>query len=115
VTPLYDRRGEVVAFLGPGGRIMSRSGQNIAWINSNGNVYSYSGRHLGWWDRDHMRGPDGGVVAWQAQARNLGIIPPLRSLPPLPPIPALEPIRPLPALPPLRSLNRFAWSTATLD
>lgn len=110
MKPLYDHRGQVVAFLSNNGRIISRAGESLAWIHQNRNVYDYQGRHLGWWERDHMRGPDGGVVIWLTEVQDLGVIPPVPAVPPIAPIATVEPLRPLPSLPPVPPLRSLGWS-----
>lgn len=114
MPPLFDGHGDTVAFLGSNGRIIGLGGESLAWINQSGNVYDYSGRHLGWWNGGHMRGHDGGVIAWTHGAQGTGVLLPLASLPPLAPLASLEPLRPLPSLPPLRPLNSMSWSSTRL-
>ncbi|WP_437348220.1 4-fold beta flower protein [Qipengyuania flava] len=110
---LFDRNGQPVFFHLDNGRIIGLAGQSVAWLKGP-NVYDYQGSHRGWWEGDHVRGRDGGVVAWMRDA-NLGLMKPLPSLPPLAPLPSLEPLRPLPQLPPLRPLRRPIWSVYSLD
>lgn len=112
MNPLYDSRGKVIAFLRDNRRIIDLRGKSLAWIRGD-DVYDYRGQHLGWWIRDHMRGPDGGVIVWLRGA-SPGVMLPLPNLPPLPPLPELEPLRPLPSLPPLRPLNTMNWSKYAL-
>lgn len=112
MRPLYDKRGGVIAFLGENNRIVDLRGRSIAWIRDD-NVYNYNGRHLGWWLRDHMRGPDGGVMVWLRGA-SPGVMLPIPRLPPMPPLPELEPLRPLPNLPPLRPMRSLSWSAHSL-
>jgi hypothetical protein len=79
MQPLYDFSGQVVAFI-EGTRIISPSGESLAWLDNSGNVYNYAGDHLGWWSSGHVRGPDGGVIVWSAEAAIPGVTPrpPLR-------------------------------------
>lgn len=114
MQPLFDRNGNTIAFMGSNGRIIDLSGRSASWIDQSGNVYDYSGNHRGWWTGGHMRGHDGGVVAWMHGAQNTGVMLPLASLPPLAPLASLEPLRPLPSLPPLRPLNTMGWSDTRL-
>ncbi len=114
MTPLFDKNGQVAAFLGANGRIVGTSGASIAWTSAGG-VFDYSGNHLGWWDNDHMRGPDGGVVVRTREAHTLGITPRLPAQAPLPPTVRLEPARPMTQTPPMRPSNRGSWSSLTLS
>ena len=111
MEPLYDSRGEVVAFM-RGDRIIGRDGSSVAWLRGP-NVYGYQGQHLGWWNTDHLRERDGGVSLWQRGAR-AGVILPIPRIPPVPPIPRVEPIRPVPRIPPVRPVNRLGWSRLKL-
>ena len=109
MTALRGRKGQTLAFLADGERILSLKGKSLAWI-SGGNVYNYSGDHIGWWGEGHLRGPDGGGLAWQTGATNLGVIPPNPAPSPTVPIPSVEPIRPIPKIPPVRPMNKIGWS-----
>jgi hypothetical protein len=108
---LYDRFGKAVAFLGDNRRILDLRGGSLAWINGSGSVYDYSGRHMGWWQDGHMRDRNGAVSMFLPEATNLGVIPPIVSIPPIPPIPSIEPIRPIPAIPPIKPINRMSWAS----
>jgi hypothetical protein len=107
---LYDRTGSAVAFL-DGTRIMSLQGASLAWVDGSGNVYDYGGQHLGWWRQGHMRGHDGGVVAWMRGATGVGV--PLPNAKRAPPSPrrSAEPHRQTPALPPPQPGGKLAWSS----
>ena len=109
---LYDRAGNVVAFLTET-RFVSLQGVSLAWLDASGNVYDYDGRHLGWWRHGHMRGHDGGVVAWRRGATGVGLpLPPTR-LPPPAPRREMEPPRHTPAMPPQQPGGKNAWSSQT--
>lgn len=107
---LYNRQGQTIAFLN-GTRIIDLKGKSLAWINNTGSVYDYSGRHIGWWQKDHMRASNGGVAMFLPGARNLGVIPPIVSIPPISPISSIEPIRPIPAIPPIKPIDRIGWAS----
>lgn len=111
MTPLYNKHGKVIAFLGRNNRIVGLRGESKAWINSNGSIHDYRGKHIGWWKDDHMRGRDGGVAAWVKGARALGVIPPIPSIPPIAPISSIEPIRPIASIPPIKPINKLSWSS----
>jgi len=111
-TPLYNRNGQVVAFLLNGDRVVSRSGASVAWIR-NGSIYDYSGKHLAWWEKDHVRDRNGAVMYWQRGA-STGLVHPIPQIPPIPPIPSIPPIKPIPAIPPIKPLRRLAWSSSSL-
>ena len=113
MTPLYNKHGRVVAFLGLNNRVIGLNGESKAWINSNGNIHDYRGRHIGWWDGDHMRGHDGGVALWLRGAHNLGVVPPVPSVPPVPPVSSVEPVRPVASVPPIRPVRMLGWSSET--
>jgi hypothetical protein len=111
---LYDRSGQVIGWTDQHGRIMTLQGQDWLWRDHNGNVYDYRGNHRGWWKNKHWRGPDGGVVAWQPGATNLGVIPPIPAISQIPPIPSLEQIRPTPSIPPIPPIDKMGWSNSRL-
>lgn len=104
---LYNRIGNAVAFLGNNGRIIDLRGGSLAWINSNGNVYDYSGRHIGWWHNGHIRDRSGHVSMFLAGATNLGVVPPVVSVPP---VPTVEPVRPVAQVPPVKPVDQLSWS-----
>jgi hypothetical protein len=112
ISALRGKKGQTLAFLTEGGRIISLKGKSLAWI-SGSNVYNYTGDHIGWWIDGHLRGPDGGVLAWQAGATNLGVIPPDPAPSPTAPVPSIEPTRPMPSAPPVRPANKSGWSDYT--
>ena len=56
MIPLHSKKGQVVAFLAEGGRIVSLKGKSLAWISGE-NVYNYTGDHLGWWADGYLLGP----------------------------------------------------------
>jgi hypothetical protein len=114
MNALYNRHGKVIGWVDQNGRIMTLQGQDWFWRDSNGNVYDYQGRYNGRWESGHWRGSDGGVLAWQVGATNLGVIPPVPAIPPIPPIPTIEKIRPIPSIPPIPPINRMAWSNINL-
>ena len=72
MEPLYDRRGQVYAWLRSNeGQIINRQGRHVAFI-VNGNVYAYHrSQHLGWWDEGHMRDHRGAVVVFTKDATGL--------------------------------------------
>ena len=109
---IYDRTGAAIAFL-DGARIVSLQGASLAWVDGSGNVYDYDGRHLGWWRNGHLRGRDGGVVAWMRGATGLGVALPHARLPPPPPRRSHEPHRQTPASPPAQPGGKHAWSVET--
>jgi len=112
MSPLYGKKGQVVAFLAGGGRIVSLKGKSLAWISGE-NVYNYMGYHLGWWVNGHLIGPDGGLMAWQTRTADLGVTLPDPVPPPTtPPTPSPEPTRPMPSTPPLRP-DKLGWSDYT--
>ena len=112
MDPIYDRSGRTVAFLS-GTRILSPQGESLAWVDGGGNVHDYSGRHLGWWRNGHMRGHDGGVLAWMRGATGTGVPLPQAKLAPPAPRRGAEPHRPTPASPPPQPGGRNAWSSET--
>ncbi len=112
MTALYGKKGQAVAFLADEGRIISLKGKSLAWISGR-NVYNYTGDHIGWWADGHLRGPDGGVLAWHKCSTNLGVTPPYPATTPNPPIPSTEPVRPTPSTPPFKPTNKSAWSDYT--
>jgi hypothetical protein len=114
MDPLYDRSGKVIGWTDTNGRIMTLQGRDWFWRDGNGNVYDYEGQHKGWWKHGHWRAPDGGVLAWQPGASNLGVIPPIPAIPPIPPIPSIEAIRPIPSIPPIPPIDRMGWSSTHL-
>ena len=106
---IYDKSGRLIGWV-QNGRLMNRNGGSAFWINKDGTVYDYGGRHAGWWEGDHWRGPDGGVIGWQAGATKLDVAAPLAELPPLPPFPMQELPRPRTELPRMRPVRRAGWS-----
>ena len=71
MEPLYDRRGQVYAWLrAERGEVISTQGQHLAFIE-NGNVYDWRGQHLGWWQNGHMRDHRGAVVVFTREATDL--------------------------------------------
>lgn len=111
MNPLYDRSGQVYAWVDKAaGRITDLTGRHVAHISSN-NVYDYRGRHLGWWDRDHLRDRDGAVALYERDAADLGVFKPFPAFAPFRPLPTFAPMPALPALPSLRPFNRMAWSS----
>ena len=113
--PLFDSHGRTKYFLYQNGRVVGRDGRNVAWIDSEGNVYNYQGRHLAWFKDGHMRGHDGGVLTWQQDAQNLGVIRPILQVSPIPPIPNIESIRPVPSIPPIPPVPTLNWSNNKLE
>ncbi len=109
ITPLYGKKGQVVAFLADGQRIISLRGKSLAWISGE-NVYNYNGDHLGWWIEGNLIGPDGGVMAWQTHTVGRGVTLPYPVPPSTPPIPSPEPPRPEPSIPPIKPSNELGWS-----
>ena len=112
MTPLHGRKGQVVAFLADGGRIVSLKGKSLAWISGE-NVYNYTGDHLGWWVDGNLIGPDGGVMAWQTRTADLRVTLPYPAPPPTPPVPGPEPARPAPSTPPSKRPDKLDWSDYT--
>jgi hypothetical protein len=112
ITPLYGKKGQVVAFLVDGQRIVSLKGKSLAWISGE-NVYNYTGDHLGWWAEGNLIGPDGGVMAWQTRTANLRVTLPYPAAPTIPPTPSPEPTRPVPKPPPFKAPDKLGWSEYT--
>jgi hypothetical protein len=112
MTPLHEKKGQVVAFLADGGRLVSLKGKSLAWISGE-NVYNYTGDHLGWWADGNLIGPDGGIMAWQTRTANVGVTLPYPAPPPTPPVPSPEPTRPVPGTPPFKPPDNLAWSDYT--
>ena len=110
---VYNRWGDAVAFVA-GSRIVSLQGASLAWVDGSGNVYNYGGRHLGWWRHGHLRGHDGGVVAWTRGASSLGVPTPHPQLAPPPPRLSMEPHRHHRTTPPPRPAMHGAWAAQTL-
>ena len=112
MTALHGKKGQVMAFLADGGRIVSLKGKSLAWISGE-NVYNYAGHHLGWWADGFLLGPDGGVIAWQARVANIRVSLPYPQPPPAPPIASPEPGRPVPSNPPVKPPDKLDWSDYT--
>jgi hypothetical protein len=112
ITPLYGKKGQVVAFLADGQRIISLRGKSLAWISGE-NVYNYNGDHLGWWVDGNLIGPEGGLMAWQTHTAYLGVTLPYPAVPPTPPTPSPEPPRPVPSMPPFKPHDKLGWSDYT--
>jgi hypothetical protein len=112
MMPLHGKKGQVLAFLAEGGRIVSLKGKSLAWISGE-NVYNYTGDHLGWWADGYLLEPDGGVMAWQTRSTNLGATLPYAAPPPTPPVASPEPARPVPSAPPFKLLGKLDWSDYT--
>lgn len=112
MEPLFDRRGQVYAWLRPTtGDIFSFGGQPVAFI-VNGSVYSYRrSAHLGWWDDGHMRDRRGAVVVFARDATGLIVGKP--GLAGVPGIPGLAGLPGRPGLPgvPGRPGNAGAWAS----
>ncbi len=108
MIPLHDRTGIVVGFL-HNEWITDRGGRALAII-SEGAVWNRRGSCIGWWNADHLRGLDGGVVAFIRGARSLGIQIPIAAAPAR--IPRL--VQPMGEWPVgqviSRPANRLAWS-----
>jgi hypothetical protein len=107
---LFDRRGEAVAWV-VDDRLIGPAGEGLAWLR-HGGVHSYAGRHLGWWCGDHMRGHDGGLVAFLKTARGLGMPLPVIATAPPAPMAEPEPRRGLADLGPEIAPEAAAWSGA---
>ena len=112
MTPLHGKKGQAVAFLADGGRIVSLKGKSLAWISGE-NVYNYTGDHLGWWVDGNLIGPDGGVMAWQTRTANLRVTLPYPVPPPNPPVASPEPARPAPRTAPSKRPDNLDWSDYT--
>lgn len=112
MTALYGKKGQAVAFLADEGRVISLKGRSLAWVSGE-NIYNYTGDHIGWWADEHLRGPDGGVLAWHKGSTNLGVTPPDPATTPNPPIVSTEPERPTPNTPPFKPTNKWGWSDYT--
>jgi len=112
MTPLHGKKGQVVAFLADGGRIVSLKGKSLAWISGE-NVYNYTGDHLGWWADGFLLGPDGGVMAWQTREGNRRVNLPHPHPPPTPPLASPEPARPALKDPPFKPADKLDWSDYT--
>lgn len=110
MTPIYDPRGRVTAFLAAGSRIVSRGGRTIARVSGRGDVYDTRGRHRGWWRSGAVRGHDGGVMAFTRGACGMRVTPPIVGDPPLAPTESLAIGQGLPDPAPLMPPQRFAWS-----
>jgi hypothetical protein len=112
MTPLHGKKGQVLAFLADGERIVSLKGKSLAWISGE-NVYNYVGDHIGWWDDGFLLGPDGGVMAWQARVASIRVNLPYPLPATTPPVASPEPVRPLPSPPPTKPPDKLDWSDYT--
>lgn len=71
MTPLHTQTGAVAGFV-HGDWILDRHGRALAMV-ANGVVWNSQARCVGWWAGDHLRGMDGGVIAFVRGVRNLGL------------------------------------------
>jgi len=115
LRPLFNSQGQTIYFLTGNKRIVGLDGNYVAWVDRNGNVHDYQGEHKGWYQNGHIRGHDGGVIGYQRNAKNLGVIPPIPEIPPLPSIPKIEPIGPIPSIPPIKPISKMDWSEDELE
>ncbi|MNZ79119.1 hypothetical protein D3C78_977140 [compost metagenome] len=84
MTPMYDSKGRVVAWIKKT-NIFHLNGSHAAVVNRE-NVYSHSGKHLGLFKQGLFRDHSGGAVAFIKDASGRPIKP-IPSIPPIPPIP----------------------------
>jgi hypothetical protein len=112
MTPIFDRRGVVVAWL-MDERILDRRGRHRAFLRG-ASVYGYDRRHRGTFKRSFFRDRHGDAVAFVKGATG-GPLLPLRQLVPLAPLPQLPPLKPLVSLAPVSPLPTLRWSALTWD
>jgi hypothetical protein len=106
MEPIYDRRGQVVAWLEEED-IYHRNGAHAAVVNGE-NVYGHNGQHLGVFENGLLRDHSGGAVAFITGAEG-GPILPIPSISPIPPIPSIPPIRAIPSIPPIPAIPSLGW------
>lgn len=109
MNPIYDRKGQVVAWLRNDRDIYQLDGKHAAVIK-NGNVYGHRGQHLGIFKKGLFRCHRGGAVAFLKGASG-GPMLPLPSISPIPPIPATPPIPAIPSIPPIPAIPSLGWSS----
>ncbi len=112
MTPLHGRTGAVAGFA-YGDWILDQRGRALAMV-ANGAVWNAQGRCVGWWAGDHLRGLDGGVIAFVRGVRNLGLQMPIGAAVERTPTP-LQPVgRWTFGVAPTRPAARIAWSVTSL-
>src|SRR2546429_8967573 len=102
MTPLFDRVGEVGAWVREEGVIYDLSDFPVAFIMSH-DIYSFSGEHKGRFSSGYLRDHYGNAVGWVRGAKG-GPLLPIPSVPPIPPIPAVPPVPPIPSIPPIAAI-----------
>jgi hypothetical protein len=113
---IFDAQGQAVGYL-MDDRLVGLEGQGIAWLR-HGSVFDYSGNHLAWWVGDHIRGHDGGVVAFMKGFRMPGAPRPpapaiIAAAPP--PEPEPEARRPETGQPPAQIEGTASWSATAVS
>ncbi len=107
MDPIYDRRGQVVAWL-DGEDIYHLDGSHAAVVEGE-NVYAHDGQHLGVFTQGLFRDHAGGAVAFLNGAVG-GPILPIPAIPPIPPIRAIPPIPAIPVIPPIPAIPSLGWA-----
>jgi|SRR5450759_3422662 len=108
MDPIFDRNGDVVAWLSID-VIHDLNGVPVVFLN-NRNVVSYGGAHLGFLDRGLFRDHDGDVVACLKGAHG-GPLLPVPHVPPIPPVSHVPPVPPVAPVPPIPSVASLDWSS----
>ncbi len=108
---LYNRHGQVAAWLDRVEcQIVDLSGKHVAFVDGD-SVYDYSGSHVGWWRKDHIRDSRGAVGLYTSSSANLGVTKPYLAYAPFPPLKAFAPFKPFKAFKPFRPYDQWSWSS----
>jgi hypothetical protein len=109
MEPLYNQKGATYAWLHANGNVYSLQGAAVAFVEGEG-VYNWEGCHIGWWANGHMRDAVGEVCLFTKDAKNTGVVKPVRDLHQQRPLRLETPVRPLKWPRPAKPPNLWSWS-----